>query len=228
VLHLEASVGGLLSQLIPTAIVGAIAPLPVVIVITLLMSNGGLPKAIGFASALVVVFAIFGVVTLATANVNAGASEKGSAITGTIIATLGVVLLITAFKQIVNAPDPDGAPPKMMAKLDTMSVGGAIGLGLVLALINFKQLGIYAAGVSQIVNANVSTTQGWIALVILIVVIQIGVIGAIAAYVFARDWATRVLGGFRGWLVAHNRIIGIVLGLVVGVWFVVKGVAQIT
>jgi hypothetical protein len=46
-------------------------------------------------------------------------------------------------------------------------------------------------------------------------------------YVFSKNCATRVLGAFRSWLVAHNRIIGIVLGLVVGVWFVVKGVAQI-
>lgn len=218
---------GLLSQLIPTAVVGAIAPLPVVIVITLLMSKGGLAKAIGFGSAILAVFAIIGAVTLATANVNAGSSDTGSAVTGTIIATLGVVLLVTALKQIVDAPDPDGAPPKLIAKLDTMSVVGATGLGIIIALINFKQLGIYVAGVAQIVNANVSKTQGWIALIILLVVVQIGVLGPIVVYVFSREWATRVLGAFRSWIVAHNRIIGIVLGLVVGVWFVAKGVAQI-
>jgi hypothetical protein len=220
-------VGGLLPQLVLTAIVGAVAPLPILIVISLLMSKGGLAKAIGFGAAIVVVFAVIGVISLATAGVNAGASEKGSAVTGTIIATLGVVLLITAVKQIVEARDPDAAPPKFMAKLDTMSVAAATGFGAIIALINFKQLGIYVAGVSQIVNANVSTAQGWIALAILLVIIQIGVIAPICVYVFARGWATRVLGGFRNWLVAHNRVLGIVLGLVVGVWFVVKGVAQI-
>jgi hypothetical protein len=220
-------VGSLLAQLIATAIVGAIAPLPILIVITLLMSKGGLAKAVGFGVAIFVVFAVIGVISLATAGVNAGANDKGSAVTGTIIATLGVVLLITAVKQIVNAPDPDAAPPKFMAKLDTMSVAAATGLGAIIALINFKQLGIYVAGVSQIVNGDVSTAQGWIALAILLVIIQIGVIAPIVAYMLARDWATRVLGGLRSWLVAHNRVLGIVLGLVVGVWFLVKGVVQI-
>jgi hypothetical protein len=45
-------------------------------------------------------------------------------------------------------------------------------LGLVLAVINVKQLGIYVGGVAQIVAADVSTVDGWVALVILLIVIQ--------------------------------------------------------
>ncbi len=37
----------------------------------------------------------------------------------------------------------------------------------------------------------------------------------------------RELRRFRGWMVKHNRVISIVLGLVIGVLFLVKGVAQI-
>jgi hypothetical protein len=66
-----------------------------------------------------------------------------------------------------------------------------------------------------------------VALIILLVLIQIGVIGAIVIYVFAREWATNVLQGFGGWLVAHNRVISITLGLVVGALFLVKGITQI-
>lgn len=219
--------GSLLGQLIPTAIVGALAPVPIIVVITLLMSKGGLAKAVGFGAALVGVFAIIGAVTLATARVNAGSTTKGSAVTGTIIAVLGVVFLVMALKQIVDTPDPDAPPPKFMTKLDSMSVAGATVFGLVLALINLKQLGIYVAGVSLIVQADISTGQGWLALVILLVLIQLGVIAPIAGYLLARDRATRMLEGFRVWLVGHNRVISTVLGLVVGVWFLIKGVVQI-
>jgi Sap, sulfolipid-1-addressing protein len=219
--------GSLLGQLIPTAIVGALAPVPIIVVITLLMSRGGLAKAVGFGAALVGVFAVIGAVTLATASVNAGSTTKGSAVTGTIIAVLGAVFLVMALKQILDTPDPDAPPPKFMTRLDSMSVAGATVFGLVLALINLKQLGIYVAGVSLIVQADVSTAQGWVALVILLVVIQLGVIAPIVGYVLARDRATRMLQGFRVWLVGHNRVISIVLGLVVGVWFLIKGVVQI-
>ena len=46
-------------------------------------------------------------------------------------------------------------------------------------------------------------------------------------YAAAPDWASRELQRFRGWLVKHNRVIGIVLGLVIGAWFIIWGVTQI-
>jgi hypothetical protein len=38
-----------------------------------------------------------------------------------------------------------------------------------------------------------------------------------------RDWASRQLQKFQDRLDRYNRAIGIVLGLVVGIWFIVKG-----
>jgi hypothetical protein len=220
--------GNLLAQILPAALVGALALVPITIVITLLMSKGGLGKALGFGVALTGVFAVIGVIALATASTNAGSSDTGSAVTGTIVAVLGGLLLVVAIKQLVDAPDPDAPPPKFLTKLDSMSAVGATVLGLVIGLTNIKQLGIYAASISQIVAADISTAQGWVALIVLLVVIQIGVIGPILVYVLARDWATSALQTCRGWLVTHNRVISIVLGLVVGAWFIVKGVTQIT
>ena len=96
-----------------------------------------------------------------------------------------------------------------------------------MAVINVKQLAIYLAGVSLIVNADVSQAQRWIALVLLLVVIQLGVLAAVAADVFAPDWASRVLGALHGWLVRNNRVIGISIGVVIGGWFTIKGITQI-
>jgi threonine/homoserine/homoserine lactone efflux protein len=115
-----------------------------------------------------------------------------------------------------------------MTALDSMSALGVLGVGVILALINVKQLGIYVGGVAQIVHADVSTAQRWVALVVLLVLIQVGVIAPIVVYAVARGWATRQLLRFRGWLVRSNRVIGIVLGLVIGTWFTIKGITQIT
>jgi hypothetical protein len=38
----------------------------------------------------------------------------------------------------------------------------------------------------------------------MLVVIQLGVIGAIAIYIFARQWTTRVLQTFQVWLYARS------------------------
>ncbi len=126
----------------------------------------------------------------------------------TIIAVLGVLFVLLAVKQLVNAPDPDAPPPKFMTALDTMPVGRATAFGAILALINFKQLGIYIGGIAQIVDADVSTMQQWIALVVLLIILEIGVIAPIVVFVAAREWATRQLRRFEGWLVRHNRVLG--------------------
>jgi len=218
----------LLTKLVPTALVGAINLVPITVVVTLLMAKGGLARAIAFAIGQIGTFAAVGVIALATANTNAGSSDTGSAVTGTIIAILGVLLVVLAVKLLVGAPDPDTPPPGYMARLESMSTSGALVTGLVLALINVKQLGIYAAGVAEIVEADVSTSQGWVALAILLVLIQTGVIVPILAYLLAPEWAMRTLLKLRDWLIEHNRVISIVIGLVVGAWFIVEGVTQIT
>ena len=218
----------LLTKLIPTALAGAINVVPITIVVTLLMAKGGLARAIAFGIGQFGSLAAIGAIALATASTNAGSIDTGSAVTGTIIAMVGGLLLVLALKQLLGAPDPDAPPPAYMAKLESMSVSGALVTGLVLGLVNVKQLGIFAAGIAEIVEADVSTAQGWVALAILFLLIQIGVIAPILAYMFARDWATKTLIALRGWLIAHNRVISIVLGLVVGALFVIAGVGQIT
>ena len=218
----------LLWQLIPMALFGALSPLPITVVVTLLPSKGGVAKAIAFAAGLLGVLAVIGVVTLVRSSDSSASSSTESAVTGTIIAALGVLFVLMAVKLILNAPDPDAPPPKFMTALDTMSAGRAARFGAILALINFKQLGIYIGGIAQIVQSDVTSTQQWVALVALLVVLQIGIIAPIVVYVVARDWASRQLVKFRSWLARYSRAIGIVLGLVVGIWFIVTGVAQIT
>jgi threonine/homoserine/homoserine lactone efflux protein len=219
--------GTLLGELIPAAIVAAIAPLPITVLITFLTSDGGLGKALAFTAAVLASFAVVGVIALLTAGTDAGTSEKGSAVTGTVIAVLGGLFLWMGIKQLVGAPDPDAPPPKVMGKLDTMSPAGAAVFGVLIALINFKQVGIYLGGISQIVAADVPETDRWVALAILLVVIQIGVIVPILAYLLAPAQATRALEQCRNWLTSNSRVISIVLGLVIGGWFLIKGVTQI-
>lgn len=73
-----------------------------------------------------------------------------------------------------------------------------------------------------------SGVETWIALGILLALIQSGVIVAVAGYAVAPEPAARLLQSFQGWLVRHSRILGIVLGFGIGAAFVFAGVTQIT
>ncbi len=217
----------LLWQLTLVALFGAASPLPITVVVTLLISKGGVAKATGFAAGLIGVLAIIGIVTLITSSYTSASSSTESAVTGTIVAVMGLLFVLMAVKLLLNAPDPDAPPPKFMTALDTMSVARAAIFGAILAVINFKQLGIFIGGIAQIVEAEVSSAQEWVALAVLLIVLQLGVIVPIIVFVATPDWASRHLRRFLGWLNRHSRPIGIVLGLVVGIWFLVTGVTQI-
>jgi threonine/homoserine/homoserine lactone efflux protein len=223
-----AQMGELLAQLIPTAIVGALSPLPVLVAIALLMSERGLAKAAAFTAALTGTFLVMGLVVLAVADTDGADSDGGRAVAGAVIAVVGGFLVVMALKQLLGAPDPDATPPRFMERLDQMPPGRAAVLGLVTALVNVKQLGIFVAGVSQIVTAGVTGTQAWIALLVFVLLLQAGVIVPIVGVAVAREPATRWLRSFQGWLTRHKRTISIVLGLVVGAAFVVAGVRMIT
>ena len=60
-----------------------------------------------------------------------------------------------------------------------------------------------------------------------LILLQLGVIAPIVVYLVAHDWATRQLVRFQEWLARYNRAIGIVLGLVIGILFIVEGVSII-
>ena len=64
----EANVGDLLWQLIPIALFGAASPLPITAVVTLLMSERGVAKAIAFGGGLMGVLAVIGVFTLSRSS----------------------------------------------------------------------------------------------------------------------------------------------------------------
>ena len=166
--------GGLLAQLLPLALLGALAPMPILISLSLLISQGGLAKAIAFDAALAGVFAVIGTVSLVSSGKHTGASDEGSAVTGTIVAVLGVLFIVIAVKQWLRVPDPDAPPPKFMTHLDTMSVARAAISGVILGLINVKQLGIFVGGVAQIVHADVSTAQQWVAMMLFLTAFQVG------------------------------------------------------
>ncbi len=76
-------------------------------------------------------------------------------------------------------------------------------------------------------EAELSSTQQWVALVVLLIVLQIGVIAPIVVFVVNPGWASRHMRRFQEWLARHSRVIGIVLGLVIGILFIVNGVTQI-
>ncbi len=181
------------------------------------MSARGLAKASAFVATLTAVYASIGTFALATSRDNG--FGRGSAVAGAALGVLGAALVVMSLRQMIrHRTSSEQALPGVVDRLDTMTIRGTTVLGVVIALVNVKQLGVFVAGVSQIVAADVSPVEAWLALLVFLAVFQVGMILTIGAYVFARPRATRALASCRRWIVRHMRVLSIVLGLVVGGW----------
>jgi hypothetical protein len=99
----------------------------------------------------------------------------GLAIPGLIV--LGILLLITAYKQWRNEDDPDGPPPKWLVMLDTLTPLKAFGIGVGLVLISgkFWVFTLSAIGVIEEAQLKPSTAAflffySWLSLCLAIIV----------------------------------------------------------
>jgi hypothetical protein len=216
-----------LASLAPIAIAGALAPLPIALVITLLMSQRGLPKASAFVVAETLVYAGICVLAFSTSNLTVGSAGQRSAVIGTLFAVFGMALWWMALSQYVEGRRPERGGRGYFDKLDHMSAGSAALLGGIVTLLNVKQMGIYLVGVSTIVGAGASPTDTWTVSLLFLAVFQIGQIVAIAGYAGSRRRASGLLEGFRGWLLPRLRGMSVLLGSAVGAWFLVLAVEQL-
>src|SRR4051812_15892297 len=215
-----------LASLVPIAIAGALAPLPIALVISLLMSKRGLPKATAFVVAETLVYAGICVLAFSTSNLTLGSAGLRSAVVGSLFALFGMALWWVALSQYVGGRRPERWGRGYFDKLDHMSAGSAALLGGVVTLLDVKQLGVYLVGGSEIVDAGVSPTHTWTVSLVFVAVFQIGQIAAIAAYAGSRRRASGLLERLRGWLLPRLRGMSVFLGSTVGAWFLVLAVEQ--
>jgi hypothetical protein len=212
----------LLVELVPLAILGAIAPVPVAIVITLLMSRDGLAKATSYVAAQAVVYVLLGVVALTVSFDFLGSA--GPVLGGIVLALSGIGLWWWAIFEWRRGRLSTSPTPGLLGRLDGMSVRGAAGAGLLVTLVNVKQLGLYLVACADIARSDVSTAQSWTVLVCLLVVVQLTQLLLLVVYVVAHGWATRVLARLHAWLLPRMRAASILLGSVIGTFYLLLAV----
>jgi predicted small integral membrane protein len=213
--------------LIPAIVLGAASPIPMAILATLLMTERGLKKAVAFTLGIFMYFAVIGSVVLIAQGTDVSETSDGPKAFNYVTIFLGAVLVLLALKKLLTKAEPTTEPPKYMARAEGLSVGACAGFGLFIALINFKQIAIYLAGLSLISESSVGTVDGWIALIILTVGIQAGLFAGIAYAAFAPEHSARLFASLRSWLIVHARTVSIAVGLVVGVALIALGIEQL-
>jgi len=220
-----------ISEVLPFAIGVAIVPVPIIAVILMLFSararvNGTvflLGWVVGLTCAFGVVYAL---AAAGDVDTDSGASDTVS--WGRIL--LGVLLLLLAVRTWRKRPAPGSPPelPKWMAGLDSLGSGKALGLGVVLAAGNPKNLILVVGAAAGVAQLGLSTSDAVVSLVVFVAIASLSIATPVVYYLVGGGKAKRQLDELKGWLGEHNAAVMTVLFLVFGAVLIASGLAPLT
>jgi Sap, sulfolipid-1-addressing protein len=213
---------GTLPGLIVLAIGGSIAPPLLLLTILFLSSQRPLSNAGALALGYFTTCVVIGILGL----VLFGGAESAVSTVGRVISiSVGALLVVFGIRSLLNAPDPDAPPPRWMESINSMSPPRAFGLGMALFPIQIKNLAIFAACLNLIIASGLSLEGSIAALILVLVVFAIPVLVLIGLYAAVPQRASEVLGSLQAWMENNNRTITIVLCLVFGAFFLLRGLS---
>lgn len=217
-----------ISEILTFAVGVAISPVPIIAVILMLFSaranvNGPM-FLLGWAAALAVVsFAVYFAGDPATSS---GASDAIS--WGQVV--LGALLVVLALRTWRTRPAPGEQPdmPKWMGGIDGLAPGKALGLGLLLAGPNPKNLLLTVGAATSLSQLGLDTTDAVVSLIVFVVVGSLTIGLPVLYYLVGGDRAHATLDDLKAWLTLHNDAVMTVLFLVFGVKLIASAIPPLT
>jgi hypothetical protein len=209
----------------PVMVAAAAVPFSPIIVLLLLLGEGGLRTAMAFVAGNATVRLLQGTLfglTLGVAS-KAEAEEGSSYIASTLLLIMGILLLISAYKKWRKEEDSDD-PPQWMTTIRGFSPLKAAGAGALYVLLSPKQWVLTLTAISIIGESELSMAADvGLYLLFMFVALVLALI-PIVMYAITPQQAAKPLQALQAWLTQHNRVILIAVSLIFGVWFLVKGV----
>jgi threonine/homoserine/homoserine lactone efflux protein len=224
-------VGQAIGQSLSFAIGVAISPVPIIAVVLMLATSRGRVNGPAFLLGWVAGLAILGTVVLLISS-GANASNSGAPATWVSVLklVLGALCLLGAVSQWRGRPKGDAAPrlPKWMSALDQFGAGKALGMGVLLADVNPKNLLITIGAAAGIAQTGISAGEQAVALAVFVLIASLGVGAPVAVYFLLGDRAAKILAEMKDWMSANNAAIMAVLFLVLGTKLIGDGITGLT
>ncbi len=221
-----------ISEVLTFAVAVAISPLPIIAVILMLFSARARVNAPAFLVGWVVALAAVSTLVYVLAhdgNVATDSTAADSVSWGKIVLGVGLLLLARRSWRQRPAPGAEPAMPKWMTRIDGLSPFEAAGLGVVLAVVNPKNLVLTlgsAAGLAQI--PGLTTSDAVVAIAVFVLVGSVSIAGPVLYALVGGAKARASLDSAKAWLGTHNAAVMAVLFLVFGVDLIAKGLPPLT
>lgn len=221
--------GPTIGQLLPLALGIAISPIPIIAGILMLLSprarSTGVGFLVGWLLGIAVVASVF---TVLSSVLPSSSTDTSRPVLGVIQLVLGALMLLLALRQWRGRPRAGAKPdmPTWMQRINGMSFVGALGLGLLLAGPNPKNLLLGASAGMTLGAAGLGGADTTLLIVGFTVLAGSTVLVPVVGFLIAAERLRAPLDRLRDWLQAENAVIMTILLLVLGVVVIGKGLAS--
>ena len=217
-----------IGELLMLAVAVALSPIPIIAVVLLLVGPGGKAKGVAYVIGTATSTAIVGGILVAV-GVGSGSSSDGGPSTGTSVLklVLGLVLLGLAAKQWRGRPLAGEEPvmPSWMGALDKFTAAKALGAGVVLNVLNPKNLLLIVAGAAAVAGAGATGGQEAVAWALFCVIATIGVATPVVIVFATGDRSATLLDRLKTWMAHNSGVIMAVILLLIGAKLLGDGIA---
>jgi Sap-like sulfolipid-1-addressing protein len=220
-----------ISEILTFAVGVAISPAAIVAVILMLFSrrarvNGPLfllGWVVGLGGLVAVVYAI-------SDQSNAGSSNTSSDSVSWLKIGLGAGFLLLARREWRKRPGPgaESEMPKWMGRVDALTPVQALGLGVLLGVVNPKNLALGIGAAAGLAQLSLSTADAVVSLVVFVAIGSLSIAIPVIYYQLAGERAAAKLEELKDWLGRHNDAVMAILFLVFGVALIAKGLEPLT
>jgi hypothetical protein len=218
--------GDLWSTLLPLVVASALVPVQITLTVLLLRASVGTAAAWvgGMTATRLVQGVLFGLV-FAEAGIASEGEDGPGLFVSAVLLIIAVLFLTKAAKELLGGrhDDEDAPPPKWMKLTESVTVGRAFLFGAGYVAVAAK-LWVFTLGAIGAIDEAALGRGASIALFLLFVALAEAIPIAFVAYAALAPGSSKaLLERVSAWLEGNTRIIVIVLGLVFGVWFLLKG-----
>lgn len=219
-------------DLIPIAVAMAITPGRLIALILLLHTRQAVLTSLTFVGGMITNLLIEGLAFALIFSLTGIFAVEGAEGPPTIIAiifvVIGILMLVGAAKVIFQAEDEDKAPPKWLAEIEAFTPGKAYKLGLSWLFISPKQWVFTLSAVAVIFAANLDPLTSLANYLLFILIALFLFFLLILVYVILGERSQAFMDGLFKWLKKNAQTILIVVFIVFGLYFLIKGIVGLT
>jgi len=221
----------LILSLVPLAVAATLQPPQIVSFIVLLQTQRGKANALAYLAGMsafrLAIGAVFWVLaSRVEATVESSGSEFGPLV-GTVLAVLGLLLLVYALRLIFSAQDEDQAAVSWLDRLDSIAWSQSFAVGLAFLALDPKDWITDIAAINLIAEADLSGSASLLTYLGYILLAQLLLIMMFVITIALPRKSQSFLTELNTWMKQNDRVIEITVAIVFGLLFLFIGLERI-